>query len=107
MQGLTTLAKQKRGIKMKTKNNWNWCRQARWETGERVELFSRFDGTHEIRVAALGMDMSYTLPSYAGIVQYEKWVREVQDFLDGNADEEQMEYMAHFVDTMNAQKENL
>jgi hypothetical protein len=99
MQDLILTTEHKRRIFMK-QNNWNWCRQARWVSGERVELYSLYSGEHEIRVLGMGIDMSYTIPSYAGFTQYDKWVREVQEFVDGNWNEEKFEEMGVFVDNL-------
>jgi hypothetical protein len=79
MQDLILTTEHKRRIKMKTKNDWKMCRQARWENGDIVQLEELYSGKHRITVKALGMETSYELPSYAGWVHYDKWVEDVKN----------------------------
>jgi hypothetical protein len=106
MQDLILTTEHKRRIFMELKN-WEWCRQARWSTGERVELYSMYSGYHIIYVKGMGMETSFRVPSYAGFVQYEKWIEEVQEFLDGNWNEEKYEEMAVFKDNLDVIKDLL
>lgn len=64
--------------------DWNYCRQATWKTGEIVELYELRNGKHKIKVVAMGCDFSFEVPSYAGFIQYDKWVDEVNHFLEAH-----------------------